>query len=286
MARFIRNKFVKEKLGAKFRNLHNSWGVINTNENFIALMVWSDQISEDGKYVTILKKTQKSKSNGFKERLKHIELMKNGITTYGVICIPKDINEHRRETKSADENNLLLFEGITEKNDLILAKIKRKVPLNSIKFKNNNSISDDIFDILNIKNKKKLLETSRKAEIEQRLGQGTFRVNLLNLWNNKCCVTGCDITSIIVASHIKPWRDSNTDERQDEYNGLPLLATLDALFDKGYITFNKNGNLIYSSQLNQKQIKLLKLDNLKLTKKPHIKTMQYLEYHRKNIFIA
>ena len=44
MARFIRNKFVEEKLGAKFRNLHNSWGVINTIENFIALMVWSDQI--------------------------------------------------------------------------------------------------------------------------------------------------------------------------------------------------------------------------------------------------
>lgn len=59
MARFIRNKFVEEKLGAKFRNLHNSWGVINTIENFIALMVWSDQISEDGKYVTILKKNTK-----------------------------------------------------------------------------------------------------------------------------------------------------------------------------------------------------------------------------------
>ena len=285
MARFIRNKFVEEKLGAKFRNLHNSWGVINTIENFIALMVWSDQISEDGKYVTILKKTQKSKSNGFKERVEHIELMKNGITTYGVICIPKDTNEHRRETKSVDENNLLLFEGITEKNDLILAKIKRKVSLNSIKFKNNNSISDDILNILNQKNKRKLLETSRKAEIEQRLGQGTFRVNLLNLWNNKCCVTGCDITAIIVASHIKPWRNSNSNERQDEFNGLPLIANLDALFDKGYITFDESGKLIYSSQLNKKQIKLLRLDNLKLSKQPHVSTLEYLKYHRENVFV-
>ena len=48
-------------------------------------------------------------------------------------------------------------------------------------------------------------------------------------------MSGITSTWILIASHIKPWRVSNNNERLDVYNGLLLLPNLDKLFDKGYI---------------------------------------------------
>lgn len=39
------------------------------------------------------------------------------------------------------------------------------------------------------------------------------------------------------ASHAKPWRTSSDQERLDPHNGLPLIATLGVLFDRGLIGF-------------------------------------------------
>ena len=50
----------------------------------------------------------------------------------------------------------------------------------------------------------------------------------------------------LVASHCKPWRDSNNEERIDGENGLLLTPTIDHLFDRGFIGFEDNGMLILS----------------------------------------
>jgi len=51
------------------------------------------------------------------------------------------------------------------------------------------------------------------------------------------------------ASHIKPWRTSNDRERLNPENGLPLIATLDALFDKNLVSFDDNGLILISKML-------------------------------------
>ncbi|QGQ27026.1 HNH endonuclease [Gimesia benthica] len=71
--------------------------------------------------------------------------------------------------------------------------------------------------------------TTKEQLILARVGQGQFRKGVLALWNDRCAVTGT--TFAVRASHIKPWRDCSDDERIDPNNGLPLVATLDALFD-------------------------------------------------------
>jgi hypothetical protein len=126
------------------------------------------------------------------------------------------------------------------------------------------------------------VNTTEFLNIESvRIGQKEFRQKLIDYWNG-CAVTTYNITSILVASHIKPWKSSNNNERLDVYNGLLLLPNLDKLFDRGYITFNNKGKIVISSQISDYEI--LGINNkmkIKVEKNHEI----YLQYHRKNIFI-
>ncbi len=125
-----------------------------------------------------------------------------------------------------------------------------------------------------------LNETTQKAIIEARVGQGIFREQLINLWKG-CCVTGFDYIPILVASHIKPWKYSNNEERLDKFNGFLLLPNLDKLFDLGLITFDFSGNIIISDKIkNYEALGLSKNMNIKIREE----NKKYLEYHQNNIF--
>lgn len=82
--------------------------------------------------------------------------------------------------------------------------------------------------------------TERLQQSWARVGQGKYRDDMLKLWNNACSVTECSIKESLVASHAKPWRDSEPKEKTDAHNGLLLASHLDSLFDKFLITFDEN----------------------------------------------
>jgi putative restriction endonuclease len=100
-------------------------------------------------------------------------------------------------------------------------------------------------------------ETTKERLINARLGQGGFREALLEIWDRKCALTGCNITEVLRASHIKPWRDSNDVERLDPVNGVLLAASIDALFDKFLVTFNADGMLEFAADQNATEIERL-----------------------------
>ena len=87
----------------------------------------------------------------------------------------------------------------------------------------------------------------------------------------------------LVASHIKPFIQSDDDEAYDPNNGLLLSRNMDILFDQGYISFGGNGTIICSDELNKDvtdNLKKYTLENIFLNEC----RKQYLDYHRKNIF--
>ncbi|MBZ9867019.1 HNH endonuclease [Mesorhizobium sp. CA15] len=127
--------------------------------------------------------------------------------------------------------------------------------------------------------------TTRAALIEARLGQGRFRDQTLAFWEGKCAITGCSVAEIIRASHLKPWRDSNNKERLDPRNGLPLVAHLDALFDRGLISFGEAGDLLISGLVSDDERRILHLSD-GLQKPPHSETARYLKWHRDYVFRA
>jgi HNH endonuclease len=91
-------------------------------------------------------------------------------------------------------------------------------------------------------------ETTRVALIDARLGQGKFRDDLFELWGG-CAVSGCKVSELLRASHVKPWRKCTNKERLDPHNGLLLGAHLDALFDAGLISFDDNGSMLVSVEI-------------------------------------
>jgi len=145
-----------------------------------------------------------------------------------------------------------------------------------------NGLAEDIMALL--KNQK-IRPTEKEALVSARMGQGAFRSDVLKRWGERCSVTGSTTREAIRASHIKPWRFSNNQERLDVNNGLPLVATLDALFDSGLISFDPSGRLLVSDHLNASEKQVLGLaERRQLQKKPSASTAAYLAYHRKHVF--
>lgn len=123
-------------------------------------------------------------------------------------------------------------------------------------------------------------ETERRALLKARIGQGIFRDRLLAYWGGSCAVSGLSLSRLLRASHIKPWRDSDNNERIDVYNGLLLSPAYDAAFDAGLVSFSDSGGIIISAALDHDTLTSLAIDPKgKLTKVegPHL---GYLKHHR------
>jgi putative restriction endonuclease len=75
----------------------------------------------------------------------------------------------------------------------------------------------------------------RERVVKMRVNQSFFRSAVLSSYNQKCCITGLSILDLLIASHIKPWKDDK-ENRLNPQNGLCLNAIHDRAFDKGYIT--------------------------------------------------
>lgn len=134
----------------------------------------------------------------------------------------------------------------------------------------------------------KLDETKKKEKetiVRTRVNQSEFRKNLIEYWGGKCAVTGCESTEILIASHIKPWRDCELNsESVSVYNGLLLTPNLDALFDAGYISFDDNGSIIISSRISDKDLEILGVPNNMKLRYVDAEHKKFLKYHRENVF--
>jgi hypothetical protein len=115
-----------------------------------------------------------------------------------------------------------------------------------------------------------------------RRGQGVFRHNV-RLVENKCRLTGIEDSRHLIASHIKPWRDSHDDEKISGNNGLFLSPHVDHLFDAGMISFQDCGELLISECLDQRVLDSWNLPR-KLSSSPLNSEQRYfMDYHRKHV---
>lgn len=141
-------------------------------------------------------------------------------------------------------------------------------------------------DIENIVSNRQLTATQRFAEIMTRIGQGQFRNDLMKVWQGRCSVTGCMVPEAIRASHIKPWSEcgSTPEERHDPQNGLLLIATLDALFDRNLISFDNDGLILISEKIPKPEYSRLGLrPDLRLRKAMGSQMLGYMKAHRERL---
>lgn len=90
----------------------------------------------------------------------------------------------------------------------------------------------------------------REQLTKNRIGQYFFRMTVLSAYDNRCCITGLAIPELLVASHIKPWKDADIKtERTNPMNGLALNALHDKAFDRGLITVTPDYIIKVSSEI-------------------------------------
>ena len=189
-----------------------------------------------------------------------------------------------------------LVDNDTIINHLEKNKSKRSIYLNE----NNNDYSDfkaalnkyrkfiaeksDLIDDIEAIIKDKIISKTEKEQlISARIGQGNYRDKLINLWK-KCAVSKCEMTELLIASHIKPWKESTNKERLDRYNGLLLLPNYDKLFDKGLISFEANGKIIISRLIKEEEYKVLGISPNDELFTVYDENKPYLEEHRRIVF--
>lgn len=126
-------------------------------------------------------------------------------------------------------------------------------------------------------------DTERRALIQSRVGQGRFRQDVLQLWGC-CAVTGVSDDRVLKASHIKPWRDANNQERLDPHNGLALIPNLDALFDSGFVTFDSSGRIHVSKSIALDVMAALGIDTGMRLRRMSERLERYLRHHRQHVF--
>lgn len=131
---------------------------------------------------------------------------------------------------------------------------------------------------------------TRNSIVRTRINQSFFRSSVLTAYDNKCCITGIPMTSLLIASHIVPWA-CDIENRTNPKNGLCLNALHDKAFDDGLITITINHKIRVSSKL-EKHILTPAIQAFFLSYKDcEIATptrftpdKKFLEYHNDTIF--
>lgn len=132
------------------------------------------------------------------------------------------------------------------------------------------------------------LEVTRT--VKQRVGQNFFRAAVLSAYYSRCCITGLDISELLIASHIVPW-SVGSEYRLNPRNGLCLNALHDKAYDRGLLTVTPDYVIKISSLIEeneeQQTIKdcFLKYQDKKITLPDKFRPMkECLEYHYTTIF--
>ena len=168
------------------------------------------------------------------------------------------------------------WDELTYQSELLIAKFR-------------NSPIDEISDIDIAKYP---IGGERESVVRTRVNQQFFRSSVLSIYGGKCCITGLAIPSLLIASHIVPWR-SDSNNRTNPKNGLCLNALHDRAFDSGLITIRPNFRLRISDRIRESADMeaidryFLRYENKTIAlPDKFFPDLEFLEFHNNKIFQA
>jgi putative restriction endonuclease len=144
-------------------------------------------------------------------------------------------------------------------------------------------------------------DTERIVLAAARVGQHVFALNVLNNCGSRCVFCGLNPSAfgarrMLLAGHIKPWRDSSPAERLDPQNGLAACPSHDVAFDTGLLTVSADLTIHIAQPLadavrgdpltRQYYGRPPLLDSLLLPDSAQHPARKYLNWHRERIFVA
>jgi putative restriction endonuclease len=145
------------------------------------------------------------------------------------------------------------------------------------------------------------LETERIFLAAARVGQHVFARQVLANCGSQCVFCGFRPSAfgairMLMAGHIKPWKDSTPSERLDPRNGLAACPAHDVAFDTGMLAVN-GGLRIHVARPLAEAVQADPLvkryygqpplsERLLLPEGAQAPSLKYLDWHRKKVFIA
>jgi predicted restriction endonuclease len=144
-------------------------------------------------------------------------------------------------------------------------------------------IFDPRDEVDEIKRRRDIPATTKTQLILARRGQGGFRTAVEQI-ESGCRVTGLQSrdapSGLLQAGHIKPWSESNDEEKLDGNNGLLLSPHIHYLFDHHLLTFDRNGDLELSVRLSEEIRTAWNLREAAIRQPLSVEQEQYMAGHR------
>lgn len=210
------------------------------------------------------------------EKLSSIELKEQGFRPPQHVC--KLTENKNKDLIRIIRNEFEICEDLKE--DVFQEKVLKKIGQNKLTKKS--YLLHEEINTNEIENLENISVTEKEAIVKSRIGHSKLKEHLLNNLK-KCQLCNIRKEELLIASHIKPWSKSDSQERLDLNNVLLLCPIHDSLFDKGFISFSDNGEIIISKALREEDIQSLNIDKtLKIALNE--KQKKYMKYHRENIF--
>lgn len=123
-------------VGAPLKNIRWSWGAVNPNSGAVFLRVWKDDVrnSGNGHIVRLTNRAhfEGTSSLGYAERLKHIELLREGRPGYLVFCESKQPGTIPRQLKRYVSDRMFLTGALVEVDGDIYVEFIGGVAINDI----------------------------------------------------------------------------------------------------------------------------------------------------------
>jgi putative restriction endonuclease len=125
---------------------------------------------------------------------------------------------------------------------------------------------------------------TRAQVIQARVNQSFFRKTVLAAYNNTCCITGINQPELLVAGHIRPWKDDK-ENRLNPRNGIAINGLHDKAFENGLITITTDYRVKISPFIKKLKNQIvqdyfLKYDGLQLILPSRfLPDISFLHYH-------
>lgn len=181
-----------------------------------------------------------------------------------------------------------------ENEPLLSDTIKAVFTLDIIDLRKHQNFRNQYLPMVNYRNKESILRIIPYPGIpesrdDSKALQAFYKDTLFNEFNHSCAICKIALPQMLIASHIKPFREcGHIFEAIDHNNGLLLCRNHDYLFDQGYISFDEDGKIMISDVIKrtgeyQKKFVLhdqYHLDTAWLRKSRRL----FLDYHRNHIY--
>lgn len=204
----------------------------------------------------------------------------------------KDSGLNVKIEKSLLEINKCIYDGILWRyiikgvlfinEDFIKSNVQLIYDESKLKLEDNMNINNynELLNNINyINSLEKLGPTEKEQLVKTRIGHSQLKELLINK-DCQCKICGLNDERFLIASHIQRWSVSDDNERRDINNAYLLCPDHDWLFDKFYISFDDDGNILLSDKVDESIYDKLKIsgDINKITLNDGNK--KYMKWHR------